>query len=286
MNLNDFLPYNFLGLSVISLWINKKITPYLVILTILIGLYFGRITLIGLSGIFLVGLSFWCFQKNSKKWIRVLSGLIFFGIAYLLFSHIYPGFNNLKVFDNYQFSEMSSPFTMYMNFDKPFISLVCFYLLGVDKGFTSLDFWKKIIIIAPLAVIFLLGPAIGINYLKWDFKFDPNMLVWGINNLIFVCAAEEVIFRRVIQGGLSSKLESLHKHGPWIALILASILFGLAHFKGGVSYILLSTIAGIFYGYSYKTTKSIEASILVHFFVNSFHIVFLTYPYVGTVYGN
>jgi len=69
-----------------------------------------------------------------------------------------------------------------------------------------------------------------------------------------------------------------YKYGNILSLITVSILFGLAHFAGGFKYVILSTIASIIYGYAYQKTQRIEASILCHFGVNTFHFIFLTYP--------
>lgn len=60
--------------------------------------------------------------------------------------------------------------------------------------------------------------------------------------------------------------------------MLASLMFGLAHFKGGISYVMLATVAGVGYGFVYQKTKRIESSILVHFAVNTIHFLFFTYP--------
>nr|WP_231555894.1 CPBP family glutamic-type intramembrane protease [Rickettsia hoogstraalii] len=40
-----------------------------------------------------------------------------------------------------------------------------------------------------------------------------------------------------------------------LAVIIASLIFEVAHFQGGIIYIALSTICGFFYGYTYKQAK-------------------------------
>lgn len=60
--------------------------------------------------------------------------------------------------------------------------------------------------------------------------------------------------------------------------MLSSLLFGLAHFKAGLAYMIFASIAGAFYGLTYQKTRRILCSILVHFGVNLIHLIFFTYP--------
>jgi membrane protease YdiL (CAAX protease family) len=110
-------------------------------------------------------------------------------------------------------------------------------------------------------------------YIKMDLKFPSTTFLWCINNLIFVCIAEETLFRGYIQTYLSLYA------GKYLALLIASIGFGLLHYQGGITYILLSFVAGLFYGFSYLQTGSIEAPILCHFGLNLIHFLFFSYPY-------
>jgi len=56
----------------------------------------------------------------------------------------------------------------------------------------------------------------------------------------------------------------------------------LAHYMGGNNYILLATVAGVGYGWVYRHTGRIEASILTHFSLNSLHLLLFTYPALAT----
>jgi membrane protease YdiL (CAAX protease family) len=242
----------------------------------------GVISFISGSALILTGFFFWLWRINQTlpSWSKSIVGLGFYALVLGLFYHQIPGFNNLKVLEAHKFSSNSAPFTLYFNYDKAFIGAICFYLLGFDNGFKNLLFWKQTIIITIASIILLLGPAIALNYVQFEFKYGLAILVWALNNLLFVCLSEELIFRRLIQKDLITLFSK--KAVPWantIGIFIAAILFGLAHFKGGVTYITLSSLAGLFYGYAYYKTKNIEGSILVHFGLNLFHILFLTYPY-------
>lgn len=85
--------------------------------------------------------------------------------------------------------------------------------------------------------------------------------------------AEEAIFRGLIQRELEQ-----FRLGSVIALVVASLLFGLAHWAGGPKYVLLSTVAGFGYALAMRRSGRIEGSILTHFLLNSLHYSFFTYP--------
>ena len=71
---------------------------------------------------------------------------------------------------------------------------------------------------------------------------------------------EELLFRAALQGGLSQYL------GPWVALVLASLLFGLAHYLSLV-YFLFATGFGLLLGLGYLLTESF-------LFVATWHAVY------------
>jgi len=69
---------------------------------------------------------------------------------------------------------------------------------------------------------------------------------------------EELLFRGVIQGGLSGLL------GPWLALILASVLFGAMHALTR-AYFIIATLMGFYLGLIYLWTGNLLIPILIHF---------------------
>jgi uncharacterized protein len=79
---------------------------------------------------------------------------------------------------------------------------------------------------------------------------------------LLVAIPEEIFFRGVLQNLLETRL------GQRSALLLASLLFGLGHFNKGAAfnwrYVLLATIAGIFYGRAWRAQRHLLASIITH----------------------
>ncbi|HRQ66251.1 MAG TPA: CPBP family intramembrane metalloprotease [Xanthomonadaceae bacterium] len=68
---------------------------------------------------------------------------------------------------------------------------------------------------------------------------------------------EELLFRGVIQAALEGWL------GPLAGLLLASLLFGLAHFVT-VGYLVLACLMGLYFGLLYQWTGNLLVPILVH----------------------
>jgi len=75
---------------------------------------------------------------------------------------------------------------------------------------------------------------------------------------LFAGVFEELLFRGVIQGGLRESL------GPWSALLLASLLFGLAHAMTR-TYFWLASLIGLYLGWLYLWTENLLVPMLAHF---------------------
>lgn len=60
-------------------------------------------------------------------------------------------------------------------------------------------------------------------------------------------------------------------------------LFGLAHWTGGWSYVLLAALAGLGYALAFRASGRIEMAILAHFGLNAMHFLLLTYPRLAGV---
>jgi uncharacterized protein len=131
---------------------------------------------------------------------------------------------------------------------------------------------------ALLAVILIpLGSALHF------IRFDPSQAHWrslptdALSIFLLTAWPEELLFRGLLQNSLSRTLSN--ETGGWFA---ASIIFGLAHIaNNGVfpnwRYALLATIAGIFYGRTWRKTNSIFTSAIVHALVDTiWHVAFRT----------
>jgi membrane protease YdiL (CAAX protease family) len=122
-------------------------------------------------------------------------------------------------------------------------------------GLRELAFFAPFVLVGGLALGFLHPhanlPAVGKALLAW----------MGI--FIFVAVPEELFFRAWVQNFLERRM------GRTAALLIASVLFGLSHFNKRSAhfnwrYVLLATIAGIFYGRAWRENRRVPASTITH----------------------
>jgi len=270
----QLIPYASLALAHFALLIGQRVVALVLIaISVTLGFSLGRIDILGLVGLgFFAGFAYCWKISRLLKWQNALAGVFVFVIAMLLLSHRVPGFMNWKYLDAYQFSPSALPFTLYLNLDKPFIFSVLFFFFTLTNR-SIVNSWKAIARYTLISAAILLAPALIARYIAFEPKWDVNIVVWALNNFFFVCAAEEMLFRGFIQ----TELEKITKK-PMVALIIASVLFGLVHFAGGVIYVGLATLAGLVYGISYQKTGRLIIPMTVHFLVNLLHILLFTYP--------
>jgi membrane protease YdiL (CAAX protease family) len=114
-------------------------------------------------------------------------------------------------------------------------------------------------------------------------RFDPAQANWkslpfdAISIFLLTAWPEELLFRGLLQNSLSHTLSS--ETWGWFS---ASVIFGLAHItNNGVfpnwRYAVLATIAGIFYGRTWRKTNSIFTSAIVHALVDMvWHLLYRT----------
>lgn len=113
-------------------------------------------------------------------------------------------------------------------------------------------------------------------------EFAPQWSHWtsffglSIAILLFTAWPEEFLFRGLLQN-LLAKVSKNEWAGWWTA----SILFGFSHIRNGGfpnwRYVVLASIAGLFYGWVWKKTGSIFASALLHAGVDViWHFLFRT----------
>jgi len=120
---------------------------------------------------------------------------------------------------------------------------------------------RELLFFAPAALV--LGLAVGFLHPHGNLPpLGKAALTWaGI--FVFVAIPEELFFRAWVQNFLERRV------GRRAALILASVLFGLSHFNKRSAhfnwrYVLLATIAGIFYGRAWREHRRVPASTITH----------------------
>jgi membrane protease YdiL (CAAX protease family) len=190
-----------------------------------------------------------------------------------------PGFHNPDIVTNMQFSAEGVPFTHRLNLDG--ISVGIILLAVFCNPVRTWNEWalilRKSAPIIAMTLIVMFGVGLWMNYVAVDVKFIPYTLVFLIANFLFTCVMEESFFRGFLQENFS-KVLAKWKYAAAFSIGFAALLFGLAHYQGGLLYVALATLAGLFYGYAKYRVKHIEAAILTHFSVNAVHFIGFTYP--------
>ncbi|HEY1424757.1 MAG TPA: CPBP family glutamic-type intramembrane protease [Candidatus Acidoferrum sp.] len=128
------------------------------------------------------------------------------------------------------------------------------YVLGALVAFAC--------IVIPLAIkihFMIYAPPHWNSWSVWK-----SVIPTSIGILFFTAWPEELLFRGLLQNFLSRACNN-----ETIGWISASILFGFSHISNNHHfpnwrYVFLASIAGLFYGWTWRKTGSIFASALVH----------------------
>jgi membrane protease YdiL (CAAX protease family) len=149
-----------------------------------------------------------------------------------------------------------------------FLGIRCLSGTGFDFHLHWSD-WKtglrELLFFAPA----VLGLGLALGFIHPHPNVPPvgkAALIWaGI--FVFVAVPEELFFRAWVQNLLERRV------GRRAALVIASVLFGLSHFNKRLSgsmshfnwrYVLLATVAGIFYGRAWRERRRVPASTITH----------------------
>jgi membrane protease YdiL (CAAX protease family) len=120
---------------------------------------------------------------------------------------------------------------------------------------------RELFFFAPPVIV--LGLALGFIHPHSNLPGIGSALLRWVGIFFFTAVPEELFFRAWVQNLLERRM------GRRAALVIASILFGLSHFnKRSVHfnwrYVLLATIAGIFYGRAWRERRRVAASTITH----------------------
>ncbi len=163
------------------------------------------------------------------------------------------------------------------------VAIAGFLLLRRAKGVGYSIGWGPswtVHILGPLIVFACIAIPLGLklHFLIYASHISEwkRFLPLSIAILFFTAFPEELLFRGLLQNFLSRATKS-----ETVGWITASVLFGFSHISNmhfpNWRYVLLASIAGLFYGWTWRKTGSIFASAIVHAFVDIlWHFLFLT----------
>jgi uncharacterized protein len=123
---------------------------------------------------------------------------------------------------------------------------------------------RECIFFAPIVIA--LGIAIGFITPHGGFPAASKTAATVLVTFFFVAIPEELFFRGVLQNLLEKRA------GYAASLLITSAIFGLSHFNKPVAfnwrYVLLATIAGIFYGRAWHDRRRLFSSATTHTLVD------------------
>jgi membrane protease YdiL (CAAX protease family) len=256
-----------LTLAIVALWTPLRwiwIAP--AVLALILALIGGAIDVRGVM--ILVAFAAACVAANraSGLTLGILTHAIMIAIGAGLFLHVMPGIDNPRV--------VTDTYSRYVNFDKGFAGLC---LLGLyapdlpasDEGVRHVPgfLWRFAIIVLGLIALSLLS-----GYVRWEPKLPSWWPLWTWSMIFLTALPEEAVFRGVAQTWIARRTAS-----DTIAIIVAGLLFGIAHIAGGPVYVVLASVAGLGYGWVYASTRSIGLAIATHVGLNAVHFFLFTY---------
>ena len=113
---------------------------------------------------------------------------------------------------------------------------------------------------APLAIVF--GFALGFIKFHPHFPMPGSVATAWLITFFFVALPEELFFRGLLMNLLERRI------GARPALVVSAIVFGLSHFNKPLPfnwrYVLMATIAGVFYGRAWRDRRRLLASGITH----------------------
>jgi membrane protease YdiL (CAAX protease family) len=279
------IPFALLLAAVLGLWIHRAV--WMVALVAAVAAAYHTGALHGLAALWLALLAAfaWAYRMWREKprnvtsrAAQLIAGIVFFLLALALGLVLLPGFPRTVLIAETVLSPGAAPFALGLGFPKVTAGIL---ILGLINE-TRVRSWRELgavlrrvapVLLATALVVMCFTLAAG--YVRFDPKWTPMFFTWAVANLFFTCLSEEAFFRGFVQ----AELARLGGRGWTIfAIATSAVLFGLAHFGGGSTYVIAATLAGLGYALAYHRTQRIEAAMAVHFGLNAVHFLMFTYP--------
>lgn len=274
----------FIVLSIGATWVYPKYYTFSPLVLLSYGFaYMGGI--VSFNSIYTVVVIVVCvilLQIDSKRFIHLFASMVLAIVGVFIMIHLIKGFYNIAVYKHLKLST-GTAFNLYISYDKALLATI---LLGtiVPKVLTKEGFRNVLLVSIPCIAV---SSCIILFYMKYSnlIVFDPKFpfafFPWVLVQLFFVAIPEEVFFRGFLQREITKNLPN--KLAPALAILTVSLLFSAIHFIfiPKIAYVCMMFIASVLYGSIYHFSKSIETSMITHFFVNIIHFIFFSYPMIG-----
>jgi hypothetical protein len=285
MTLLTTLPFLLLLAAVLGLWIHRFVWMGALIAAVVAGYYTGALH--GLAALWIALTAALAIayarardsaQTRSRRVLRILAGAAFFLFALAMALALLPGFPRMELIAPQVLSPGAMPYGIAVGFPKVVTGILILGLINSVLGRGIGLVLKRTLPVFAVTLVVAMACVLATGYTEFAPKWTTLFLLWAPINLFFTCMAEEAFFRGFVQYELA---RAGTRHMSVVALTIAAVLFGLAHFGGGVQYIIAATVAGLGYGWAFLRTQRIEAAMAVHFGVNATHFLLFVYPRVA-----
>jgi membrane protease YdiL (CAAX protease family) len=281
-----YLPFILLLTAVIGLWVHRTLWIAALAAAVLAGILTGALHWVAAVWIALLASLAIAYAKarassspHKRLW-QTIAGSAFTIYALAMGLALLPGFNRIVLVQPEVLSDGATPYGISVGFPKVVTGIL---ILGLINPLLCTS-WRELgRVLARAFPVFVITAIIGmcvvlaLGYSSFAPKWTSLFLLFAPVNLFFTCLSEEAFFRGFIQHELS-RIGSRRAFAAGIALTIGALLFGLAHFGGGWTYVLAAAVAGLGYGWAFMRTQRIEAAMAVHFGVNATHFLLFAYP--------
>jgi len=152
------------------------------------------------------------------------------------------------------------------------VAALALSLLFGLQPWLAIDFGADAMVLSVLATAPLIVAMLALMQRRWSwvqalrrivedhllplFRDAGPLAVFAV--ALFAGIGEELLFRGVVQAGVEGLI------GPVAALVVASLLFGLAH-AVSPAYFVITCVMGLYLGWLYQATGNLLVPIMVHF---------------------
>jgi membrane protease YdiL (CAAX protease family) len=290
IGLVGLVPFGLLLAAVLGLWIGRAVWIGALAAAIAAGYYTGALA--GLAAVWLallaaLALGFrWARARapsTQSILLRSAFGLAFFVFTLAIALVLLPGFPRTMLTEAMALTPGAVPYGIGLGFAKVAPAILILGIINTERVRSWRELGQVLSRAAPiwaLTTLAVIALTLALGYVRFEPKWTSLFLMWAVVNLFFTCLSEEAFFRGFVQHELA-RIGSNAKVATALAIVVSAVLFGLAHFGGGWTYVMAGIIAGLGYGLAYQRTQRIEAAMAVHFALNATHFLLFTYPSVA-----
>jgi uncharacterized protein len=279
MDALTILPFALLMTAVLGLWMRRYVWVAALVAAVAAGYFTGALQ--GLAAVWIavaaaLAVGYCRARAASNRALQLTAGIAFGVFATAMGLALLPGFIRVDLVPAQVLSPGAAPYAIAVGFPKVVTGIL---ILGLINPALPRSGLAKVL--ASAAPVFVLTTAaviaftLALGYTAFAPKWTALFWLWAVINLFFTCLSEEAFFRGFVQAELSGAGRG---HRALAALVAGAVLFGLAHFGGGLTYVIAGLIAGLGYGWAFLRTQRIEAAMAVHFGVNATHFLLFVYP--------